>query len=172
MSSRLPEYIDPLRLAEARAVLQGQFAIAGMRRLASALHSTQGVVDVDLEFGIDEARTPYVKGVMRAGLEVVCQRCLGPMVLPVEVELALGIVTSAQEVERLPGNYDPLLVEAEPVSLADVIEDELILALPVAPVHPEQQCPPWRDTVVEQPAEKVGKPSPFAVLAQLKDKKQ
>lgn len=171
MSSRLPEYIDPLRLAEARAVLQGQLAIAGMQRLASALHSTQGVVDVTLEFGIDEVRTPCVKGVLRAGLDVLCQRCLGPMVLPVETEVALGIVTSAQEIERLPGNYDPLLVGAEPVSLKDVIEDELILSLPVAPVHPEQQCPPWSDTVVERPVEKADKPSPFAVLAQLKDKK-
>ncbi len=171
MSSPLPEYIDPLRLADARAVLQGQVAVSGMARLAPSLRSTQGVVDFDLAFSVDMEGIRCVHGSLSTQLDVICQRCMQPMELPLEAQVALGVVVSMQEAERLPSAYEPLVVGAEPVSLKEMIEDELLLVLPVAPIHPEQQCPAWRERILEEEQEEPaqeGKKNPFAVLAQLK----
>ena len=73
--------------------------------------------------------------------------------------------------EELSPEYEPLFVEDEPLHLADIVEDELILALPAVAMHPESECTgaqhPSRDGEEEsQPAE--AKPNPFAVLAKLK----
>ncbi|MBI2779443.1 MAG: DUF177 domain-containing protein [Gammaproteobacteria bacterium] len=170
MSSPLPEYIDPLRLADARAVLQGQVVVSNMARLAPSLCSTQGVVDFELAFDVDMEGIRCVHGSLSTQLDVICQRCLQPMKLPLEAKVALGVVASMQEAEGLASTYEPLVVGAEPVSLKEIIEDELLLALPVAPMHPEQQCPAWQERVVEEQEElaQEGRKNPFAVLAQMK----
>ncbi|MEQ6341469.1 MAG: YceD family protein [Gammaproteobacteria bacterium] len=170
MPSQPPEYIDPIRLADARAVLQGQVAVSGMVRLAPSLCSTQGAVDFELVFDVDLEGIRCVHGSLRTQLDVICQRCLQPMKLPLEANVALGVVVSMQEAETLPSAYEPLVVGVVPVSLKEMVEDELLLVLPVAPMHPEQQCPAWQERVVEvqeEPAQE-GKKNPFAVLAQLK----
>lgn len=141
-----------------------------MARLAPSLCSTQGVVDFELAFNVDMEGIRCIHGSLSTQLDVVCQRCLKPMKLPLEAKVALGVVVSMQEAERLPSAYEPLVVGAEPVSLKEMIEDELLLVLPVAPMHPEQQCPAWQERVIEEQEEPAqeGKKNPFAVLAQLK----
>lgn len=195
MSKQLPVYVDPLRLAEAGQVLKGQVAVSAMPRLVSALRTAaqdvpvsaaQGMVDADLTFGVDGQGIRYVRGSLRTELAVICQRCLQPMMLPLRVDIALGMAHTLDETERLPAEYEPLMLEAEsqPQLLASIIEDELLLALPVAPVHVEAApgfldgcgatsmpgdgpLMPATEAVQEDfPAE--GKRRPFAILAQLK----
>ena len=55
-------------------------------------------------------------------------------------EVRLGIISDQSLAETLPDMYEPLVTGPEPVFLRDVIEDELILALPLVPKHPNEQC--------------------------------
>lgn len=175
MSNRLPQRVEPFRWAEQGRQLRGPVSIAELRRLAPLLRSPEGEVDVQLQFGIDEQRIPYVQGHVTGGLEVTCQRCLGSLVLPVNLEFCLGLVKSESEGDRLVDGYEPLIVENGSISIAAVIEDELVLALPIIARHPESEACGvqvpferglWQGDD-EAPAERV---NPFSVLGKLLNK--
>lgn len=173
LTNLLPECVDPLRLAETRQVLKGRVAVTAMPRLISALDipsPARGEIDVDLAFSVDGQGVRRVLGSLHAELDATCQRCLQPMILPLHVNIALGIVRALDEAEQLPDEYEPLVLASttEGQPLATIIEDELLLALPVAPLHEEAQCTA-RTTILDAnivedlPPE--GKKRPFAVLA-------
>ena len=164
MLEQLPVIIEPLRLAEAGRQLHGRLPLAEFRRLAPALHEVRGEVEVEIEFGKDELHIAYMRGRLRTQLQLICQRCLQPMALPVDAEFALGLVTTDEAAEQLPADYEPLMVSG-PMELAGIIEDELILAVPFVPLHPIGQCP--AQTGQEGRLEDKT-PHPFAVLARLK----
>jgi len=178
MMDRLPQLIDPIRLTSRSERLSGQIAPADLSRLLPMLASPQGRIEVELEFGVDIARIRTIQGKVSAQLKLKCQRCLETMDSLIDFNIKLGIIKAREQADRLPAQYEPLLVETEEISLQDIIEDELILAMPGAPVHDIEKdndiCK--RDTkylkddsVVESVAEHKRK-NPFAVLAELKEK--
>lgn len=142
-----------------------------MQRLGPYLHGTQGQVDVELTFGIDEVGITFVRGSARTRVELVCQRCLEPMAVELEAQFALGVVASDLEGEQLPETYEALVVGDEPVQLTGVIEDELILALPIIARHRPEECPAGERTNASAPEPEAGAAShPFAILEKLKTK--
>ena len=166
---RLPHQIDPFRLCEARASLSGPVPLKQMQRLKPLLASDSGEINVVLDFDIDELGVPFVKGELKAELSLICQRCLEPFPFVVNQQSTLAWVRSDQEAERLPLRFEPYLVETNPLILNDVIEDELLLALPQIPMHAEAECPASK-WLKQQHAdtEEETEENPFSVLANLK----
>jgi uncharacterized protein len=166
MLNRLPEQIEPLRLAEVGRGFQGEVAVSALSRLAPDLHTREGALRVELHFGLDERCVYALTGRIEGELELTCQRCLEPIRIPLGIELKLGIVTSEDEAEQLPEGYEMLLVGQDPMVLAELVEDEVILALPRIPRHADpKQC--VIQTEVVRAEEKA---NPFAVLKDLKNK--
>lgn len=168
MSAHLPEFIEPLRLAELGRVLRGRLSLSRFRRLAQSLSAADGEAQVVLAFGKDELGRPQVTGTVKAELELICQRCLEPMTLPVVAEVRLGLVSSEAEEEQLAPGFEALPVGAGPVCVADVVEDELILGLPLVPMHRPAQCGAANAYAVEVGEGAQAPENPFAVLARLK----
>ena len=112
MLDRLPEYIDPLHLADKRGALKGQIPLRSLDRLAKLLVNDAGSVVVDLFFG-REGRLAKVEGRIETILELECQNCLEAIKWPVDCTIKLGIVTSIDQANRLPEEYEPLMVEEE-----------------------------------------------------------
>lgn len=173
--ARLPVHIDPFRMAETRRLLEGNIALAEMARLGESLQDTEGEVSVSLEFGIDNEGIRFVRGHVQAKVCLICQRCLGEMRYPIDSEFLLALVRSTAEAENLPSHYEPLLVDDDPLFLRDIIEDELLLALPIVAMHAPEECS--ADLSSASQAEKVqedvntgatAENNPFAVLANLK----
>lgn len=137
MSSRLPLEFDPRRLADEDTRLTGSITTDGMRRLAGYLaRESVEPVDVELHAHHDEVGRPVIEGRVAAQLPMICQRCTEPVMLAVTGEFLLGIVKSAEEAERFPDHLDPLILDNGPkVKLAELVEDELILGLPVVARH-------------------------------------
>lgn len=134
MLARLPEYIDPLHLADKRGALKGQIPVSSLDRLAGLLFDDTGAVTVDLFFG-REGRLAKIEGHMEAVLELECQNCLQAVQWPVKHTVKLGIVTSIDQADRLPEDYEPLLVVEGKMPLKNIVEDELLLILPAFPKH-------------------------------------
>jgi uncharacterized protein len=175
MSQRLPEQIEPFRLAEQGRIYKGQLPITKMKRLASLLADDAGIVDVELEFAVDESGQANVVGRIQSQVNMICQRCMEPMVIPVDAVVSLGIVATERQAEELASQYEPLMVEDEWASMTDLVEDELILALPAVPMHDPAQCAVKPvETPVEQPQSvetgEKKRDNPFAVLEQLRKK--
>jgi uncharacterized protein len=140
-----------------------------MPRLTALLHSTQGSVAVELETGIDEQNIHFIAGHLEVTVEMICQRCMAPMHLPIVTDLRLGALPNEARLDGLPENYEPLLVPEGEVRIADLVEDELILALPLIPKHQYlRECEAngfvWPGQ--PQPSEKT---NPFNQLASLLD---
>jgi uncharacterized protein len=174
MLSLLPDYGDPLRLCALGKTYEGRVALADLPRLAPLLTSLEGEAAFALAFRMDEERRAVVSVEVRAELWLPCQRCMQPMKLLVDESAMLAVVSGPDEAERLPDDLDPLLVAGNRLALRSLVEDELILAVPVAPMHPPSECVVRLDTVnadvqPDKPAttESV-KDNPFAVLASLK----
>jgi uncharacterized protein len=168
MSNRLPEFIAPLRLAELGRVLRGRLPLSRFRRLAQSLSAADGEAEVVLEFGADEQGRPQVTGTVKAELELPCQRCLEPMTLPVVAEIRLALASSEAEEEQLAPGFEALPVGDGSVSVADIVEDELILALPLVPMHAQTQCGAVKKYALDVSEGVLAPESPFAVLAGLK----
>lgn len=134
MSDRLPVHVDPVSLAEKGRAIEGDVPVEAFRRLAGWLHASEGALTVSLRFGRDDAGRHVVQGRIRGTLELLCQRCLVPYRLPVDLEPTLVLVTSEAAADALPGDLDALVVDARrSMHTVDMIEDELILALPLVP---------------------------------------
>lgn len=146
-----------------------------MERLTALLADGHGDVAVDLQFGVDEQRISYMRGHLSAEVSMTCQRCMGPVTVPLEADIAVGFAVSDERASLMPDAYEPCVLADETVMLADLIEDELILVMPIVAVHPQQSCQPWFKeqqeelSVIEEVDKEIAeKKNPFAVLASLK----
>ncbi len=127
----------------------------------------EGDADFDLEFGKDEFGIQYLAVRVDAELPLTCQRTLEVFRQPVHVDQRLGLIGEESEEAALPPGYEPLLITDGAVDLAGVIEDELILALPVVPLKPGAPIE-WHD---DAPEDDEPEPNPFAALEGLKKKR-
>lgn len=168
----LPEYLDLRRLAERDMVVAGRLPNRAMRRLADSLADDSGETEAELRFALDPVRRPTVSGWAKTELALECQRCLGVYRQPLRVEFNLVLVRGEDEGERLTDGQEPLLTDEEQIRTAELLEDELILALPIVATHEdEKDCrlQAGEQTAASETAEQQ-KPNPFAALAALKRK--
>ena len=171
---RLPVQVDPFRLAEAGRLLAGDIPLARLKRLRPLLVSDQGTVQVELAFGVDATGVSVMTGHVRVNLELVCQRCLQSLAWQVDTGIALAFIRHEAEEAAIPAPYEPFLVESVPLYLNDMIEDEIILALPQIPRHSLEACSGRKWVEEEHPAAATPAktesqaPNPFDVLAELK----
>lgn len=166
----LPHRVAPMRLARDGVRMAGEIPAERLPRFCEAVEAVAGAVRVQLEFGLDEERRICVRGRLQARVTLVCQRCLGQLQTDLDCPLNLALVHGEAELAGLPGCYEGVVVEREPVELAGLLEDDLILALPNIPQHAADACqaPLPQD---DGAAGKSDRSSPFAALRTLKDKR-
>lgn len=170
MQTHFPDKIAPRKLANAGSRIEGEIPLQRMPRLASLLSGTEGRAKVILEAGIDEQDIRFLRGHIDTTVVLNCQRCLEPVQLTLDVDFQLGMIYSESQMSNLPADYAPLLVPKDEVSMSELVEDELILALPLVAMHEDRgQCEamgfvwPGQDSSVE-PADRV---HPLAALSTL-----
>jgi uncharacterized protein len=84
----------------------------------------------------------------------------------------LGIVQTEEEAKNLPERYDPLIVKESDLFLQDVIEDEIIVSLPIVPMHTAKDCKVKLPLVTEsETMSEVEKDNPFKVIELLRTKR-
>lgn len=134
---QLPEHIEPIKLAHKGARLHGTMSLKLFPRLAKELNQNKGEVKVTLIFGVDEERYCYLKGHIDTELSLQCQRCLEPLQYKIASDFCLSPVVDDKAADKLPDRYDPLMMTGNSLSLVDLIDEELLLNLPIAVKHDE-----------------------------------
>ncbi len=126
---------DLQALGQRAAVLAGEIDLSSLKRLAGLLHESHGSVSASVS--LEQLPGGWVALDVRcdAVLEMVCQRCLHPLSHPVSQHTRLVLVESDAMQSRAPEGLETLVMEAERMRPADLIEDELILGLPLVPRH-------------------------------------
>lgn len=175
---RLPLEVDPFRLATREEHLQGTIPLKQMKRLIKTLSSDLGEVIVDVVFSVDINRVVILTGQIHTDAKLICQRCMGEMNLPIALDFQLAFVRSEAELERLPLGYEATLIDDKPVMLSDIIEDEILLALPPIAKHLDDNCSSdnvaedWNSQQTnESNIESIKQDNPFDILANLKTDK-
>ena len=170
-SAGLPESFDPTVAAREQFSWVGDVPVAAFTRLADLLVSTSGAVRVSLDAAFSADRRPTMTVRLAGHLEQSCQRCLQPVTVVVDHAHTVAWVTDESELERLDALEDDLDSDADAVEYLpmpdparvvtlDFVEDELMLSLPIVPMHADCALPV---TVTASAHE-----HPFAALAQLK----
>jgi uncharacterized protein len=167
MINHLPDRLDLVATAAAGRLLQGSIAVSSLERLLPALSADTGELQVMLELGEDPDGTLYMAGSIQGEVTLECQRCLKNMLLPLNLQFRLGLVSSDAAANALPDRYEPLLVTAEPAHITDVIAEEVLLALPIVPSHSDGvDCQAFVNEHAPPVSEQ--RDNPFAALAELK----
>lgn len=169
MSADMPESIDVWRAVGARRIFEGELPLSRFARLRECLVDADGSCRYRLEFDRDGFGGATVLLTAEAGLALQCQRSLERFVFPVRCEQRLGLIRNEQEEAALAPETEPVLVpENGMLHPLDLVEDELILALPVVPLSPDSPLPPA--AVDDGDVADAARPNPFAALAALKPK--
>jgi len=114
---------------------------------------------------------------VKAAPEVICQRCMQAMRWPVNVKSRIALVTDYDAADRVPDGMEVFLVEGDSVSVRDLVDEEVMLALPHVPRHgDDSECagrpvrlPGQEADAEEAAAAQVQKP--FAQLGELLKRK-
>lgn len=166
MPKQLPETVDFLKQAERNVRLEGVWPLAGLERLSEVLSDNSGELYARVSFS-SGAGYLCMQGSIDAALVLNCQRCLEPMQHEVSERFKFGLITSEEEADELPADIEPYLVEGEEQSLIDVLEDELLLSIPIAAMH-QEECSEYLRQLNEKRRVEKEKSNPFAVLKDLK----
>ena len=150
-------------MVAARREFEGRIPLAAMTRLQGGLVDAEGEVRYLLAFDTDSLKVPYLELRIDAMLPLECQRSLRRFLHPAQLVQRLGLIRDEADEAALPPEYDPLLVPADgmlrPVEL---VEDELILALPVVPVSPDAEMV---EREFAPTMEEAAQANPFAALS-------
>lgn len=168
-----PSKLDVEAFAKAGASLDGTWPVAALERLAasSVAGTATGAVTwrAHGEHRAVRGGAPQVWLHLKADTQVMleCQRCLQPVSADVHAERSFLFVQGESAAAELDADSeDDVLALTRALDLQALVEDELLLELPLVPRH--AICPEPLQLVDEAPQDVEEKPNPFAVLASLK----
>lgn len=139
--SRQP-VIDGFEFASAGATQQGIWPLRELPRLRDMLAADGGEVAYEIAGVRDQRERPALRLKVRGTLPLRCQRCLEPMALEVDTDETLVLAATLDEIHAEPADAHAAdrVVAGKEMALGELIEDELILAVPFAPRH--EDCSP------------------------------
>ena len=169
MAKPLPDRFDPDLMARDGTRHEAVVPVARFERLVAILASDAGEVQASARFSRREDHV-VVAGRVRASLALLCQRCLEPMVLEVDEPYELTCVESEAAARALAEELDPVVLDdAGRITIVALLEDELILHVPLIARHPEAaRCAPPEHSFGGEGIEPEAGPSrPFDALRNL-----
>lgn len=165
MSARL--VIDGLDFVRNAGVHHGKIAVAELERLQDYLSDNRGELEYTVRGALDGNGKPVFRIAIRGVINLRCQRCLGGLAHALEVKSNLLLAENESELARFDQDESVDAVLATPeMDVLALIEDELILSLPISPRHADTlqgEC-----STVKLVGGDTGKEHAFAALAALK----
>jgi len=158
------QLIHPDRLSEKGTVFEGVIRPGELENLADELASPDGELRYRVTARLDGVRRHVVSCIINGFVFLTCQRSFEAFRHEVAIEDRLVLVGSEEELPPFEeeGDREDFVVATEPVDVRDLVEEAVILSLPMVPRKPGWEPAP------EAGDGKPGKPSPFAALAGLK----
>lgn len=162
---QLPKTIKLFKFARKEASLHGDYKISAMPRISEIARNTEDRIKVALSFYLENDKTPCIKGIIKANIILDCQRCLEALPLELNVLFNLAFVRHESQAEELDTSFEIYNIgEEEDLDSIDLITDEILLSIPMAPSH-DFDCSLKIDK--EEVVEEISK-NPFDVLKNIK----
>ncbi|MFZ2972256.1 MAG: YceD family protein [Ferribacterium limneticum] len=163
-SSRLKRISDAFAFARDGRVLEGTFAVVDLDRLHDLLAEIDGEVTFRLQGYKSDSGESMLHLEVSGTLSLACQRCLEAVPCDLDVDSLLELVPEGTELsqDELEDDTRDFLPVVRELDVVELVEDEILLALPVAPRHEKCGLPGAADA-----GERI---NPFAKLSGLKGK--
>jgi len=139
----IPERVDHRKLANQAGLIEGTLPIQCFHRFGEMLVVSEGDVYLRLEFSKGDFGSTRVNGSAATEVCLICQNCMQQFRRQVSCDVALQVVSDESKLERLSEVDDAIVAPDKVISVAELVEDELILlilAMPMIPRHEEGQC--------------------------------
>ncbi len=156
--------LEPMRFAMLGEVVEGHGFPGDLERLKEALHSGEGAFHYRLAGGKAPDGLPMVTIYLDGQVMLTCRRCLDGFPFDLEIDERIVMVkdeASLPELEDEVAGVD-VIVQPERLDVAALVEDEILLALPLAPAHAEGVCGAGKEPAQQK------RENPFAALAKMK----
>jgi uncharacterized protein len=164
-NNQLPKGIKLFNFAKKERSLGGVYKISSIPRISEIARNKEDNVKVDLSFYLENNKTPCIKGIINLNIILDCQRCLEALPIELKVDFKLAFVRHEQQAEGLDSSYELYVTkEEEELLTIDIITDEILLSIPMAPSH-DFDCNLIinKDEVVKESRE-----NPFTILKNIK----
>lgn len=171
-----PRRLDVMALAAADAALDGSWPLSSLNRLPQAQDQTGAAIwalQASLRRAAGGAAEPWLALNVSARVQLACQRCLQDFELPLRIEANFRFVADETLAAALDADAEEdVLPLPQRLDLHELVEDELLLALPLVPMH--ETCPQplvAADRLAGTPGSTAAEPAPahpFAALQALK----
>lgn len=159
--------IDAFEFCRRKEYLEGEIAVAQLPRLAEESVDRFGTIRWSLQGGSNSLGHPQMTLSVAGEVRLLCQRCLVPFVFDIGSESVLVLARSEENADEIEALLDDesieVIVGSKVFNLAELVEDEMLLAIPLSPRH--EVCP---DQPVFGASSDTVPASPFAVLKNLK----
>ncbi len=169
---RFPVYVDTRRVFEAETSCSGAIALERLPRLREYLANDNATISATLQFQIGEYGDREIAGHVEASLQLPCQRCLEPVALQVEDTVHLALVQNDEQAAKLRPELEPWIGTEIKLLLADLVEEQILLSLPIVCKHSADECQQQMNyagtAIAAEPAASEPANNPFAVLEKLK----
>ena len=170
MSEGWSKLLDIGPLADGRAEIDFSIPLKEFPRVLPLLAGPDGTARGRVNFG-REGRLAVAEVAVAADATMLCQRCLAPLNWPLKSTGRAALVATPAEAERVPETLETVLAPEHRISIRDLVEEELLLALPLVPRHENDECAGDRAGTLVEPgsaAEPVGETHrPFGQLSEL-----
>ena len=163
-NNQLPKVIKLFNFAKKERRLTGEYKISSIPRISEIARNQEDSINVDLSFYLENNKTPCIKGIINLNIILDCQRCLEALPIELKVDFKLAFVRYEQQAEGLDSSYELYVTKEEELLTIDIITDEILLSIPMAPSH-DFDCNLIinKDEVVEESRE-----NPFTILKNIK----
>ena len=142
MSGRLESWYslpDLMALADRGSVLEGTIELRQFGRLKALLNSSAGSARARMTFRRSHDDVLLMELQCEADLELVCQRCLEPVMHEIRERVDFAVAENEDSLAVLPQGTELIALNGDRFRPATLIEDELIVSLPLVPRHGDDQ---------------------------------
>jgi len=164
-AKKFPEKINFFNFAKKEVKLNGDYKVSELSRLSDIASNENDKVEVDLFFHLENGKIPCVEGIIKSKLVLNCQRCLDNLQLDLKVLFDIAFARNEFQASSLDDKFEIYLIgDDEELDTKDLITDEILLSIPMAPSH-NYDCGLKTDkgNIVEEVLE-----HPFDVLKNIK----
>lgn len=134
MPDLLSQYIKPWVLYRHRETLVGELPLSSMPNLRDSQNSSDALARAEMQVVQRDDDQIVLVGTVSVALEFTCQRCLQPLQQTISADFELVLVKNAQQLSKVSSDDDAIVVE-DSLELAPLLEQELILTLPMIAKH-------------------------------------
>jgi len=170
MSEPWSQLNDVDRLADRQEDIAFDIPLSRLPRVQAKIAGTEGTVSGVAHFR-REAGLRVAQIEMHGEAKLVCQRCLAPMVWPLDGESRAAILANESDADRVPQDLETVHAQDDRIRVSDLVEEEVLLTLPLVPLHADPaDCAMEED--VPEPLEEESGPAqetqrPFERLGEL-----